>query len=272
MQLELNPSEVRPHLPYTGPDYSTPVPSAGGRLVIQDDLVVAGSSYLLLSDVVPVPYGRDCADTNCSGASLPRLVLPFAPAPSPRLEFTPDGGLFAYGSVPAQNLTFGYTGTPGQFAHRTSDVEAGAYHMPGTFLRGDVTASDNAIRPAVLLFTGFGDAADPNYIERPGTSAYNDGFANYAGVNFRAPLEGRSYLAGRDTGVYPLVPEAKYYARFSGVSGLHQASSFPSSMKLSGMNGSFVCTPRTWKRPSMAHGRLVASRNSMLNGWKSVFQ
>ena len=81
-----------------------------------------------------VPYSRDCSDTNCSGASLPPLVLSFTPEPSLRLEFTPDGGLLAFGSVPAQNLTFGYTGTPDQFAHRTSDVEAGAYHMPGTFL------------------------------------------------------------------------------------------------------------------------------------------
>jgi len=239
MQLELNPSELRPHFPYSGPDHSGPVPSAGGRLAIQDDLIDAGGSYLLLSDVVPVPYGRDCADTNCGGASLPRLVLPFTPDTSLRLEFTPDGGLFAFGSVPAQNLTFGYTGTPDQFAHRTSDVEAGAYHMPGTFLRGDAAASANAIRPAVLLFTGIGNAADPNYIERPGTAAYNDGFANYAGMNFRGPLEGRSYLAGKDTGVYPLVPEVKYYARFGGVSGLHQASSFPSSLKLSGYDMTF---------------------------------
>ena len=239
MQLALNPSELRPHFPYTGPGASAPVPSAGGRLAIQDDLIDASGSYLLLSDAVPVPYGRDCADTNCSGASLPALVMLFTPAPSLRLEFTPDGGLLAFGSVPAQNLTFGYTGTPDQFAHRTSDVEAGAYHMPGTFLRGDVAASANAIRPAVLLFTGIGDAADPNYIERPGSSTYDDGFANYAGANFRGPLQGQSFLAGKDTGVYPLVPEVKYYARFGGVSGLHQASSFPSSLTLSGYDMTF---------------------------------
>jgi hypothetical protein len=34
-------------------------------------------------------------------------------------------------------------------------------------------------------------------------------------------------------------PEVKYYARFGGVSGLHQASSFPSSMKLSGYDMTF---------------------------------
>ena len=239
MQLALNPAEVRPHFPYTGPDHSGPVPSAGGYLNIVDDLIDTASSVLLLGDVVPVPYKRDCSDTNCAGASLPALVLPFTPAPSLQLGFTPDGGLLGFGSVPAQNLTWGYTGTPDQFAHRTSDVEAGAYHMPGTFLRGDVPASADAVRPAVLLFTGFGAAADPNYVERPGPGAYEDGFANYAGLNFRGPIQGRSRLAGQDTGVYPLVPEAKYYARFGGVSGLHQASSFPGSLRLSGYDMTF---------------------------------
>ncbi|MBI1839493.1 MAG: hypothetical protein HYR88_01400, partial [Verrucomicrobia bacterium] len=216
------------------PDVSAPLPSAGGRLAIQDDLIDPAGSYLQLSDAVPVPYRRDCSDTNCSGASLPPAVLLFTPSPSLRLEFTSDGGLLAFGGVPAQNLTWGFTGKPDEFAHRTSDVAAGAYHMPGTFLRGDEPAAADGLRPAVLLFTGVGDATDPSYVERPGSAAYHDGFANYAGVNFRGPSKGRSTLAGKDTGLYPLVPEAKYYSRFSGVAGLHQASSFPGSLPLSG--------------------------------------
>lgn len=238
MQLELAAVNFRPHLPYTGMEYSGPVPSAGGRLAILDDLIDSGGSYLLLSGEVPIPYRRDCPDTNCSGVTLPPVVLPFAPTPSPRLEFTPDGGLIAFGTVPAQNLTWGYTGTPDQFTQRTSDVEAGAYHMPGTFLRGDQTSFANALRPAVLLFTGYGDPGDPAP-ERPGTAAYDAGFANYAGVNFRSPIEGRSTLAGRATGWYPLVPQAKYYARYGGISGIHQAVSFPSNFPLSGYDMTF---------------------------------
>lgn len=238
MQVELASVEFRPHLPYTGMEHSGPVPSAGGRLAILDDLIDSGGSYLLLAGEVPIPYRRDCPDTNCSGVTLPPVILPFAPTPSPRLEFTPDGGLLALGTVPAQNLTWGYTGTSNQFTQRTSDVEAGAYHMPGTFLRGDQTSLDNALRPAVLLFTGYGDPGDPTP-ERPGTTAYDAGFANYGGVNFRAPVEGRSTLAGRDTGWYPLVPQAKYYARYGGISGIHQAASFPSSFPLSGYDMTF---------------------------------
>ncbi len=237
-QLDLMPVDFRPHLPYTGPEQSGPVPSAGGRLVIADDQIDVGSSYLSLAGDVPVVYRRDCSDTNCSGVTSPPAVMAFTPAPAPQLQFTTDGGLIALGSVPAQNLTWGYTGSPGTFAQRTSDVEAGAFHMPGTFLRGDQTAAAGALRPAVLLFTGYGDPGDATP-ERPGSAAYDAGAANYGGLNFRRPLQGRSTLAGRDTGWYPLVPQAKYYVRFGGVSGIHQAQSFPTAFPLSGYDMTF---------------------------------
>ncbi len=238
MQIDLAGGDFRPHLPYTGMEHSGPITSAGGRLVIQNDLIDVGGSYLLLGGDVPVPYRRDCPDTNCSGVTLPPVVLPFTPSPAGRLDFTPDGGLIALGSVPAQNLTWGYTGAPDRFTQRTSDVSDGAYHMPGTFLRGDQTSLENAVRPAVLLFTGYGDPGDATP-ERPGMTSYEAGFANYGGVNFRSPVEGRSTLAGRDTGWYPLMPQAKYYARFGGISGIHQAASFPSSFPLSGYDMTF---------------------------------
>ena len=62
--------------------------------------------------------------------------------------------------------------------------------MPGIFLRGGQTALNPPSRPAVLLFTGFGDASNPAYYERPGDSNYPFGAANYAGLNFRAPANG----------------------------------------------------------------------------------
>jgi hypothetical protein len=238
MQVDLVGVDFRPHLPYTGMEHSGPIPSAGGRLYILDDLIDVGSSYLSLGGDVQVPYRRDCPDTNCSGVTLPPMVLPFTPAVAGQLNFTPDGGLIALGSVPAQNLTWGYTGTPDQFTQRTSDISDGAYHMPGTFLRGDQTSLDNSVRPAVLLFTGYNDPGDAAP-ERPGMTSYEAGFANYGGLNFRSPIEGRSTLAERDTGWYPLVPQAKYYARYGGVSGIHQAASFPSSFPLSGYDMTF---------------------------------
>jgi hypothetical protein len=92
-------------------------------------------------------------------------VLLFSAAGS-QLGFTPDGGLLAYGAVPPADLTWGYV-SGGNYAQQAGPVQAGAYHMPGTFLRGDQTTLDPTVQPAVLLFTGFGDDSNPSYFERP---------------------------------------------------------------------------------------------------------
>ncbi len=232
LDLNLGAGELRPHFPYT--TRSAPgIVTTGGPLVIADDLVNTIQSALQLSGPVPVSYARDCSDTNCAGVvRLGPLTLEFTTG-SGQLAFTPDGGLFAYGTVPPQNLTWGFVGGA-DFAQRTSDVEAGAFQMPGTFLRGDQTTLSDSNRPAVLLFTGDGNDIDPAYRERPGEAGYADGFANYAGLNFRAPALGQSHLAKLTTPFYPLIPEAKYYARPGGISGIHQAASFPSKLRLYG--------------------------------------
>ena len=74
----------------------------------------------------------------------------------------------------------------------------------------------------------------------PATTNYTSGFANYAGLNFRAPAMGASYLADKNTGPYPLTARSKYYARFAGVSGIHESASFPSSLTLYGYDFTFT--------------------------------
>ena len=236
-QLTLNPPELRPHFPYSGAVPGSQVPTApNGRLVIQDSLV-ASNSFLLVSNTVPVSYARDCDETNCSVSLAGPAVLQFTPSPN-QLGFTPEGGLLAYGSVPQTTLTWGYVGG-GQYAQQAGPVQACAYHMPGTFLRGDQTTLEPTARPTVLLYTGFGDATNPAYFERPGQSNYFNGFANYAGLNFRAPTSGRSFIANQDTGQYPLT-DSKYYARYGGVSGKHQALTFPTGLTLYGYQFTFL--------------------------------
>jgi hypothetical protein len=239
VDVELRETELRPHFPYTSSDTSGHIPAIGGRLLIQDDLIDGAASYLQLAGPVPVAYARDCADKSCSGLALIGPGIMALTAEANQLHFTPDGGLRANGTVPPQNLTWGYLGGS-DFAQRTSDVEAGAFHMPGTFLRADQTTLEDGSRPAVILLTGVGSAADPAYAERPGQASYFDGLANYAGLNFRGPAQGHSILANRPTGWYPLIPDAKYYARFGGISGIHQASSFPSALKLYGYDFTFT--------------------------------
>ena len=231
-QITLNPPELRPHFPYGGGSPGNPIPTTTGVLAILNDLIDPTNGSLLLSGPVPLQYSQNCEDTNCSGASIAPAVLSFTPGGN-QLNFTPDGGLLAYGVVPPAGLNWGYAGGT-NFAQNTSEVSAGVYHMPGTFLRGDQTTLADTAQPGGLLYTGFGDASNPAYVERPDQPAYLDGLANYAGMNFRAPAQGWSFIANTNTGPYPLDPASKYYTRFSGVSGIHEAASFPTNLSLYG--------------------------------------
>jgi hypothetical protein len=245
MQASLRENEYRPHFPYLARNVGGHIPVVGGEISIAGDLVDTSASYLLLAGPAPLVYARDCPpEGGCSGAAtVGAQVLQFT---SPaghlglgELRFTPDGGLLANGQIPPANLTWGFIGG-GNYAQRTSDVQAGAYHVPGTFLRGDQSANAAPQRPAALLLTGWGNASNPAYVERPGTSAYADGLANYAGLNFRAPAQGRSFIAGQDSGLYPLTARSKYYTRLGGVSGIHESATFPANMSLYGYAFTFT--------------------------------
>ena len=236
--LTLNPPELRPHFPFTSNAPAYGIATAGGALSIVDNLADP-SSYLTIPAPAPLLYGRDCPYAGCSSGQIGPAELDFT-ADTGQWNFTPDGGLLAYGSVPSQNLQWGYA-TGGNFAQQAGPVSVGAYCMAGTFLRADQTSIGDPQRAGVLLFSGFGDASDPTYMERPGGANYNDGFANYAGVNFRSPEEGESYIGQADSGSYALDSVSKYYASFGGVSGIHQAQdgAFPGGMKLYGYNFTF---------------------------------
>jgi hypothetical protein len=228
--ITLAPPELRPHFPYTDTQPGSQLPTANGLFSLQNSLV-ASNSFLGLSAAVPILYSRDCTDTNCSGATAGLATVNLAP-PANQLSFTPDGGLLGYGPVSTPltpggvALTWGFN-SAGIYAQQTSPVGNGVFEMAGNFLRGDQTATTNSQRAAVLLFSGWGDAANPNYLERFGTSSYADGFANYAGLNLRAPATASSTIANVPTGAYPLTARAKYYVRNGGVSGIHEAASFP---------------------------------------------
>jgi hypothetical protein len=237
-QLELNPPELRPHFPYSGNQPGQQIQTApGGNLTFESNAVSA-VSFLPVGAPVPLAYARDCPDTNCSSSLAGPATLPFTPGGN-QLGFTADGGLLAYGAAPPTNLTWGYIGG-GHYAQEAFTVEDGAYEMAGTFLLGGQSALDSTQLAAALLLSGFGDATNADYLERPGDDNYDSGFANYAGANFRAPASGSSYLANEPTGTYPLTTRSKYYARYGGVSGIHESASFPSSLMLYGYNFTFT--------------------------------
>jgi hypothetical protein len=237
-ELALDPPELRPHFPYSGNAGGQEIQTTAGGLLLISNGVISSNSFLPVSQPVPLTYERDCGDTNCSSSLTGPATLPFTPAGN-QLGFNTDGGLVAYGAVPPTNLTWGYVGGA-NYAQEVYTVQDGAYEMAGTFLPGGQTTLDSTELAAVLLFSGFGDGTNATYLERPGDANYRSGFANYAGLNFRAPSTGSSYLADKHTGSYPLTTRSKYYARFAGVSGIHESASFPSSLTLYGYDFTFT--------------------------------
>ncbi len=240
MQATLGASEYRPHFPYLNRNFGGNLPVMGGVLSVTNELIDIAASYLSLSGPVPVPYARDCPpEGGCVGSPTngPRVLSFSAPAGHSavgELSFTLEGGLLAAGTIPAENLTWGYVGG-GEYALRTSDVSSGHYYISGTFLKPeDFAGEQDAQRPLRLLLSGHGSSNDVNYVERTDQANYADGLANYAGLNFRAPDQGRSVIAGVNTGFYPLTPRSKYYVRYGGVNGIHESASFPANLTLYG--------------------------------------
>ena len=108
--------------------------------------------------------------------------------------------------------------------------------MPGHALIASPLATTD--QPAAALLTGYGSPEQPDRMERPMTTPYAEGFADYAGLNFRATdQQARSILAGKETPLYALKTRSKYYVRPAGVSGIHDAVSLlPPVLKMFGFD------------------------------------
>ncbi len=213
--------------------------NTGGTASIVGDLMQPGTGSLSGSQSVLLRYRRHCGDEPCGGAIAEGLIQ-MAPVDS-ELRFTRDGGLHANGTFAEHTLQWGWIDQPGiqDFAHQVGGWTNGAFHMPGSFLRGDQTGQAVEQRPGVLMLTGVSNETSlPT--ERPGMGAYSQGLADYAGINLRvgapAARQGESVLAGKPTGEYDLTARAKYYVRKAGVSGVHEAinGSFPAETVLYG--------------------------------------
>ncbi len=214
-----------------------------GQIRFVGDQVVPTNSYLSGVQAVTNRYDRDCP--GC-GLGVGAEVMTLAPAGG-ELRFTVDGGLAGAGSLVApQPLHWGWIATPAiaKFAQRTTPWSEASFLAAGCFLRGDQSNLAAEDRPGVILLTG-ATPADLAQVERPATPGYLNGFGDYAGLNFRVGVNGavqaESVLAGKASGLYNLTGRSKYYARWSGVSGIHEAvpGSFPSQLKLYGYDFAF---------------------------------
>jgi hypothetical protein len=235
--FKFGPGAFLPHFPL----WTVLVWTNDCEQVVSRDLVATNSSIQGFAGL-SLAYNRNCPDGDC-GPGVAAQTVVFRTGDN-TLGFTRDGGMASVGKLSApRQLQWGRidTSSVSDFAHRTDEFVDTTFHMAGNFLRGDQSALAAEIRPAVILYTGFTQPeSGAPIIERPGEPDYADGFADYAGLNFRAvsPGEhkGHSYLAGKPTGDYPLTGRSKYYIRFPGVSGIHEAvfGDFPPDFVLYG--------------------------------------
>jgi hypothetical protein len=237
-RLFFGPGRLVPHMPYA----SFGTFSSGGQLTISNDLVDVSSSHLDGVTGLSVPYNRDCIMPDCglpkAGPNTNTLDV------GGQLVFTLDGGLAGGGSLSVtSSVAFGYIKSLSRFAHATAPFDSGRFLMAGTFLRGDQmpaaltgganpSSADPTNGPGVILLTGF-QPNDPSAAERPTTPGYSDpyqgGHADYSGLNFRVAsspgFKAESVLGGQPSGPYDLTTRSKYYTRWGGVSGIHEAVS-----------------------------------------------
>jgi len=230
----------RAHFPY-----DTVVQWSGaGSMKVTDDLVAVGASSVLNgATTVTVPYTRNCVD--CGSSSYPPGT-PTLSAASGLFYFTTDGGLIASGATTSTvDLQWGYIGSPVfDFAQQALGFTSAVFHMPGAFLRGDQNLLPPVQGATTILFTGVA-ASNLNYLERPLSAGYTAGLADYAGMNFRCLADNahtaRSTIAGQ-TGInWSLTGRSKYYVRYGGVTGIHEAvpGSFPATLTLWGYQFNF---------------------------------
>jgi hypothetical protein len=240
VEVQFQPGSFITHFPYD----SQVSWLQGGGMRIVNDLALATNSTLAGVNTITNRYDQDCPGCGPGkGRTNLNLVVNGG-----ALNFTTDGGLVGAGDLAAARpLNWGWIAEPSiqKFAQRTTPFSKANFLMSGCFLRGDQTGLDKNDRAGVLLLTGVA-ATNLTYLERPGMNEYFAGRADYAGMNFAVgtsgAIEAESVLAGVASGLYDLTGRSKYYTRWSGVSGIHEAvyGSFPTNLTLYGYDMTFT--------------------------------
>ncbi len=233
-------SSFTTHLPY---DVTLNAQTASTVTVSADQ--IAGSSKLAGVQPTTIRYEQTCPEADaCAGGSFTTTqALSFA---NNELTITPDGGLHAVANITSGGLIgWGYVDTLSRPSQNVdTPFSLGNFYACGHFMRGDLNNLSLPEAPLVTSLQGRMPGALAT-TEMPGSPAYDAGLADYPGLNLRATggQQGRSYLCGNPAsfGPYDLKTRSKYYTRYSGVTGIHDAvnGTFPSTATLFGYNFTF---------------------------------
>ena len=237
-EFSFGPGIFRTHFPY---DVTVKWADIG-KMRVQDDLITPGSSYLGGASKVGVSFTRDCPDCGGGGAGMATPVITIT---NNQFAFTRDGGLVALGTMGTFNIQWGYITNAHDYAQTAKAFTDAAFHMPGIFIRGDQNSLADEQGPTTILYSGF-LASNVGVIERPLSAGYSAGLADYGGLNFRAVADNIhgavSTIAGLTGIPWRLDYRSKYYVRYSGVTGIHEAvpGTFPTNLTLWGYAFTFT--------------------------------
>ena len=202
--------------------------NAASTIGVADDLIDPANTNLNSPLNLISQYALHCYDAaaNCGLAATFRTPTV---TPSGSLKMTTDGGLHSTGTVAMSPLAWGLLDATSGDTVQTlaASFPTANFLMAGTFLRGDQNPLGDENGPGMILLSGF-DPSDLTVAERPSSAAYEDGLGDYAGMNYRCNTSGpygatTTLQSVYDVGPYDLTSRSKYYSRYSGVSGIHEA-------------------------------------------------
>ena len=228
-EYDLGGTDYRTHLPYDGF-----IQFGGGHVKVDHDQVLSDSSGLTGVNSINLFYNVACTDTDCvtEAEFAQQTIYPSGST----LKMTAGGGLWSLGPVSAAPLSWGKR-SAGGFAHGlVNEISEGVFMAADT-----VALSQHAptVGAFAVLNTGYcEDAATGDLLaEAPASAAYAKGLGDYPGINYRiigSTFQGYSNLGGttvnytmrEGTATYA---GSKYYTRWGGVSGIHDAELDPDS-------------------------------------------
>lgn len=222
--LNVNAHAFVSHFPYNSLVWW----QAASTIAVTADLIDPANTALNTPQNLNAPYAQHCYDAVANCGMAPEIKAPNFTA-SGAFAMTADGGLHATGTAVMAPLGWGLLdNTTGDTVQEISTAFPTVnFMMAGGFLRGDQNPLTDDDGPGVLLLSGF-DPSDLTVAERPTSSEYEAGLGDYAGLNYRCdsggPFSAETILQGDDVvGPYDVTTRSKYYSRYSGVSGIHEA-------------------------------------------------
>jgi len=232
-RIRIAPSELVAHFPYGVAQAWDDV----AYLQITQDLIDSSDSYFKEPAPVSVSYQRDCCcNLPCAGHTAMGTV---GCEPVEISVMGPNGGIRT--DVVITNggaIAWGYRADTRFVQESKNPFARGSVYIPGHFVRGDLSEFSPLDQrgPAEILLAGMTTNSSAT-LELPSQPEYADGLGDYAGLNLRVGTNSilmTSVLGGRSTDAWELTGRSKYYLRYSGVSGIHEAvpETLPKELKI----------------------------------------